>query len=73
MFSEDLIGKLSCNTWNPKNATGYHIGAKCCHDVASWLFFALSAVGRAIAEYGMMPLPTTCCHKLPVSRKAIVR
>ncbi|RHJ65633.1 hypothetical protein DW110_07805 [Phocaeicola plebeius] len=37
MFSEDLIGKLSCNTWNPKNATGYHIGAKCCHDVASWL------------------------------------
>lgn len=40
MFSGSLIGKTSCDTWNPKNATDYHIGAKCCHGVAEWLDYA---------------------------------
>ena len=61
-----------------KNATGYHIGAKYCHDAAGWLesaevgvFFVQSATGKTVTEYGIKPIPTTCRHKLPVIVKPL--
>ncbi|OUP05531.1 hypothetical protein B5F34_16805 [Mediterranea sp. An20] len=63
----------------PKNATGYHIDAKCCHASAkrsdyAGLSFSLQhgRLEQTLRFRWITPLPTTCCHKLPPDRKAIV-
>ena len=63
----------------PKNAISYHTNARCCHASAKRLNYAKL---RFSLHHGHLeqparlrwitPLPTTCCHKLPLNRKAIV-
>lgn len=64
---------------NPKNATGYHIDAKCCHTDVKWsdyarLHFSLhhGRLEQTLRVRWITPLPATCCHKLPTDCKAIV-
>ena len=64
---------------NPKNATGYHTDAKCCHASAKRLDYAglrfslqHGHLKQPLRVQWITPLPTTCCHKLPPNCKAIV-
>ena len=57
----------------PKNATDYHIDAKCCHAGAmrsdyAGLRFSLhhGRLEQPSRVWRITPLPTTCCHKLPL-------
>ncbi|MBF7062884.1 hypothetical protein IYV59_10145 [Bacteroides sp. HF-5613] len=63
----------------PKNATDYHIDAKCCHAGAmrsdyAGLRFSLhhGRLEQPSRVWRITPLPTTCCHKLPLYCKSIV-
>ncbi|MFS2746296.1 hypothetical protein [Bacteroides uniformis] len=64
---------------NPKNATGYHTDAKCCHAGAKRLDYAglrfslqHGHLKQPLRVQWITPLPTTCCHKLPPHCKSIV-
>ncbi|MDO3390060.1 hypothetical protein Q3C19_06175 [Bacteroides sp. ET489] len=64
---------------NPKNATGYHTDAKCCHAGAKRLDYAglrfslhHGRLKQSSRVRRITPLPTTCCHKLPPHCKSIV-
>ena len=64
---------------NPKNATGYHTDAKCCHASAKRLDYAglrfslhHGRLKQPLRVQWITPLPTICCHKLPPNSKAII-